>query len=157
LSDEVSRLRQQQAEGNRLLETLNLYEKRLLASEREPSRAHIPRAHQPASAQEMRINRLVELWAAVSIGLMMIGFVALVLFYSQHLLLGLVVMISVFIFIESGFRRQLDQLINSVAISLALVATLVILFEFFWKIVVFAVLFAGLYILWENVKELAAR
>jgi hypothetical protein len=99
---------------------------------------------------------MVELWAALSMGLLMIGFVALALFYRQHLILGLVVMVSLFVFIESGFRRQLDQLINSIAIGLAVVCALLIIFHFFWWVVVLAVLSAGIYILWENVRELVA-
>jgi hypothetical protein len=62
-------------------------------------------------------------------------------------------MISIFVFIESGFRRQLPRLINSVAIGLAIVCSLIILFEFFWTIVVLAVLAAGVFILWENLRE----
>ncbi|MEW5872537.1 MAG: hypothetical protein AB1894_24970 [Chloroflexota bacterium] len=154
LSQEVEQLRAQQAVDHKMLEALQHYENRLLAGERDPARDHIQRAHRPASANQMRVNRLVELWAALSVGLLMIGFVSLVLFYSQHILLGLVVMISIFIFIESGFRRQIAQLINSLAIGLAIVSALVILFEFFWKIVIGVVLAAGVYILWENLREL---
>jgi hypothetical protein len=156
LSSELAELKEQGAADQKLAEALDFYEKRLLAGQRDPARMHIRRAHKPASDSELRANRVVELWAALSIGLLMIGFVGLALFYRQHLILGLVAMISLFVFVESGFRRQLDQLINSVAIGLATVAALLILFEFFWQIVVFAVLFAGVYILWENLHELVS-
>jgi hypothetical protein len=95
------------------------------------------------------------MWAAISIGLMLIGFVGLVLFSRQHLILGLVAMVSLIVFIESSFRGQLSRLIASVTIGLAVVSALVILFEFFWLIVVLAVLLAGGYIMWENLKELS--
>jgi hypothetical protein len=36
------------------------------------------------------------------------------------------------------------------------VAALVLLFEFFWQIVVLAVIVAGGYIMWENLRELRA-
>jgi hypothetical protein len=156
LAEELAERRQQHAASEKRLAALRFYEQRLLNGEKDPLRAHIRRAHVPASDTEMRINRLVELWAALSIGLLMIGFVAIALFYRQHLILGLVVLISLFVFIESGFRRQLDQLINSVAIGLAVVAALVVLFHFFWWIAVLAVLSAGIYILWENLRELTA-
>ena len=154
LAGELAGLRSHHAGAEKRLAALRSYEQRLLRGEKDPPRAHIHRAHTPASDTEIRINRLVELWAALSIGLLMIGFVGLALFYSQHLILGLVVMVSLFVFIESGFRRQLDQLINSIAIGLAVVSALVILFHFFWWIVVLAVLSAGVYILWENMREL---
>ena len=95
------------------------------------------------------------MWAAISIGLVMVGFVGLVLFSRQHLILGLVAMVSLIVFIESGFRGQLSRLIASVTIGLAIVSALVILFEFFWLIVVLAVLIAGGYIMWENLRELS--
>jgi hypothetical protein len=59
------------------------------------------------------------------------------------------------IFLEAGFRRKLHHLVNSLTIGLAVVSALVLLFEFFWQIVVAGILVAGLFIMWENVKELA--
>jgi hypothetical protein len=70
---------------------------------------------------------------------------------------GLVGMISIFVFIESGFRRQLPQMINSLAIGLSVVSLLIILFDFFWSVVILAVLGAGVFILWENLRELWGR
>jgi hypothetical protein len=154
LSSELDQLRAQAAADEALLEAMALYGERLEAGERDPARAHIRRAHHPASDAELRLNRLAEMWAAISIGLMMIGFVGLVMFSRQHLILGLVTLVSVIVFIESGFRGQLSRLIASVTIGLAVVSALVLLFEFFWVIVVLSVLIAGGYIMWENLREL---
>jgi hypothetical protein len=154
LSGELDRLRAQLAADDALLEAMALHGKRLQAGEREPARAHIHRAHAPASDDELRLNRWAEMWAAISIGLMMIGFVLLVLFSREHKILGLTAMVSAMVFIESGFRGQLSRLIASVTIGLAVAATVVLVFEFFWLIVVLAVLAAGGYIIWENLREL---
>jgi hypothetical protein len=154
LSGELDQLRAQLAADDALLEAMKLYGERLQAGEREPARAHIHRAHEPASDDELRLNRWAELWAAISIGLMMIGFVLLVLFSREHKILGLTAMVSAMVFIESGFRGQLSRLIASVTIGLAVAATVVLVFEFFWLIVVLAVLAAGGYIIWENLREL---
>jgi hypothetical protein len=85
---------------------------------------------------------------------MMIGFVIMALFARHYLLFGLAGLISVIVFVEAGFRRQLPQLIISATAGLAVVAALVLLFEFFWQIVVLAVIVAGGYIMWENLREL---
>jgi hypothetical protein len=154
LSDEIDQLRSQLITDNALLEAMEMYGERLRAGEREPARAHIHRAHEPASDDELRLNRWAEMWAATSIGAIMIGFVLLILFSREHLILGLAAMVSVMVFIESGFRGQLSRLIASVTIGLAIAATLVLLFEFFWLVVVLAVLTAGSYIIWENLREL---
>jgi hypothetical protein len=84
----------------------------------------------------------------------MVGFVALILFSQEHLILGLLAMVSLIVFIESSFRGRLSRLIASATIGLAVVSALVLLFEFFWFIVVLGVLVAGGYIMWENLREL---
>ena len=154
LSGELDRLRAQVASDEALLEAMGHYDQRLRAGERGPMRAHIHRAHHPASDDELRLGRFAETWAAISIGVMMIGFVLLALFSREHLVLGLVAMVSLIVFIESGFRGQLSRLIASVTVGLAVVSALVLLFEFFWLIVVLGVLIAGAYIVWENLREL---
>jgi hypothetical protein len=155
LSNELDQLRAQLASDKALLEAMDLYGKQLQAGECGPARAHLHRVHRPASDDELRLSRFAEMWAAISIGLMMICFVVLVLFSRQHLVLGLVAIVSLIVFIESSFRGQLSRLIASVTIGLAVVSALVILFEFFWLIVVLAVLIAGSYIMWENLRELS--
>ena len=154
LSNELNQLRAQLASDEALLEVMDLYGQQVQAGERGPARAHLHHPHRPASDDELRLGRFAEMWAAISIGLMMVGFVVLILFSRQHLILGLVTMVSLMVFIESSFRGQLSRLIASVTIGLAVVSALVILFEFFWLIVVLAVLIAGGYIMWENLREL---
>src|SRR5262249_35973487 len=118
------------------------------------ARAHIHRAAQPAPAADLRLNRVAEWWAAISIGLVMLGFVALVIFAQRFLLFGLVGLLSVIIFVEASFRRQLALLTDSVTIALTIVATLVLGFQFFWHILVAPVILADGYIMWEKLQEL---
>jgi hypothetical protein len=154
LTAELANLRLQRSRNETLAATLEHHRQALETGARGPLRAHISRAHVPATALEMRSSRLAELWAAISVGLMMILIVGLAMFWRDQLILGLVAMISLFVFIESGFRRQLPQLINSVAVGLAIVAILVTTWQFFWQIVIGGVLFAGAYVIWENLREL---
>jgi hypothetical protein len=80
--------------------------------------------------------------------------VALILLARQYLVFGLVAMLSVLIFVEASFRRQVARLVDSVTIALAIVTVLVLTVDFFWQIVVILVLLAGAYIIWENLREL---
>lgn len=154
LSQEIDQLRAQLASYQTLLESLERYADRLRAGERGPARAHIERPHQPTSDVELRMSRLAETWAAASIGLMLFGFVGLVLFAREYLVFGLMAIIALFVFIESSFRGRLIRLVSSVATGLAIVAALIIIYEFFWQIATLAVLITGGYILWENLREL---
>lgn len=156
LSHELDALRAEYAADKSLLEALNLYAGRLRAGQRSAARAHIQRPLRPLSEQSLRFGRFAEVWAAVSIGILLLAFVGLALFAPQFLVWGLVALLAVFFFIEASFRRQLPRLVTSVTVGLAIVASLVLLYDFFWSIVVGVVLMAGAYLMWENLRELWA-
>jgi hypothetical protein len=88
---------------------------------------------------------------------MLISFVGIVLFEREHLISMLVFSIALFAFVEAGFRGRLVNLVSSVNIGLAVVAALILLYEFFWQLVVAGVLVVGLYVLWDNLRELRRR
>lgn len=154
LSRELSGLRGKLAADSALEDALARHAAQVRAGVRGPLRGHLHRAHRPVPASDLRFNRVAEFWAAISIGLMIIGFVGLVLFARQYLVFGLIALLSLIIFVEAGFRRRLAQLVDSVTIALAIVAALVMLWQWFWEIVIVAVLVAGGYIMWENLREL---
>ena len=154
LSGEVARLRAQLAADVDVSESLGEYAERLRAGERGPVRAHLSRPHAPASDADLRVGRAAEVWAAASVGLMLVTLVLIVIEARQHLTAALVAGIAVFAFVEAGFRRRLTGLLSSANIGLAVVAALVVVYEFFWPLVVLAVLAVGAYVLWDNLREL---
>jgi hypothetical protein len=154
LSREINQLRAELAGDLALAEALEGHILEHQTGEFDSPRAHIHHAAHPTPAADLRLNRVAEFWAAISIGLVMVGFVALVLFARPYLLFGLVGLLSVIIFVEASFRRQLARLVDAVTIALSIVAALVLLFQFFWNIVIVAVILAGGYIMWENLHEL---
>jgi hypothetical protein len=154
LSGELDRLRGKLATDEAVSESLAEYAGRLKAGERDQARAHISRAHRPASEDELRVSRVAEAWAAISVSLMLISFVGIAMFEREHLISMLVFSIAFFAFVEAGFRGRLVNLVSSANIGLAVVATLIIIYEFFWQLVVAAVLVIGLYLLWDNLREL---
>src|ERR687890_1404313 len=123
--------------------------------EHPSARARIGRAHTPASENELRFSRVAETWAAVSVSLMIISFVLIALFERQHLISMLVFSIAFFAFVEAGFRGRLVNVVSSANIGLAVVATLVIVYEFFWPLVIVGVLVVGVYVLVDNLRELS--
>jgi hypothetical protein len=84
----------------------------------------------------------------------LLGVVLLALFSPQHVVAGLILLLTAFVFIEAGFRRQMGRLVSSITIVLALIAAGVILYEFFWQLIVVAVVLIGIYLTWENLREL---
>jgi hypothetical protein len=154
LSEELRQLREKSASDENVLQLLDRHSDRLERGGRVAARAHIHRAHRPAPDTELRLGRLAELWAAASVSVMLLVFVGLLMFARDKLALGLVAVFASFVFIESSFRGRLIRLITSITIALSAVAALVILYDFFWSIVVGFVLLTGMYILWENLREL---
>ena len=79
---------------------------------------------------------------------------AIAIFEQEHLVSLLVVSFAFFAFAEAGFRGRLVNLVASVNIGLAAAASLILLYEFFWELVVAGVLVVSLYVLWDNIREL---
>jgi hypothetical protein len=88
---------------------------------------------------------------------MLFSFVGIAIFETEHLILGLVLAVALFAFVEAGFRGRLTRFVSSANIGLAVVAALVLVYEFFWEAVVAVVLIVGLYVLWDNMRELLRR
>ena len=154
LSRELNKLRRQITEEEAKLDALDWHEARLLVGEQGSLRSHIRRAHQPSTDIDLRLGRLAEAFAAISTTLLLTSIVVLIVFAQQYLLFGLAAMIGAIIFIESGFRRQLTRLIASVTVGLAIVCAIILIYQFFWPILVATALLGGLYILWENIREM---
>lgn len=154
LSRELNDLRRQVTEEEAKLGALDWHEARLLIGDQGSLRSHIRRAHQPSTDIDLRLGRLAEAFAAISTTLLLTSIVVLIVFAQQYLLFGLAAMMGAIIFIESGFRRQLTRLVASVTVGLAIVCALILIYQFFWQILVATVLLGGLYILWENIREM---
>lgn len=149
----LGRARQEQTENAAALEAVAQRLERVTRGQTDDPRGHIQRLMRPASPERLRLNRVVELWAAVNTGLMMIVLVGLSVFAHDYLALGVPIMIAIFALIEAIFRRQIADLIATVAVGLAIVAVLIAVYDYFWSIVVLLVLAAGCYLIWENIRE----
>lgn len=156
VSDEIDELRKELAADRDLLDSLESHARNLELGKREPPRAHLRHPIAPTSAAELRSSRLAEVWAAVSVGVGLISLVGVAFFAQELVVHWLVVVVSAFVAIEALFRRWLMDLLSSVTTALALVAALVILYEFSWQIALLITLAAGLYLLWDNLRELWA-
>ena len=132
LSQEIDAILAKIATTEALLKALESYETALREGQSRVTRAHIQRVHQPTTEVELRLNRLAEIWAAASVGIMLIGLVSLTVFASNYLTAGLIAFILVVIFIEASFRGHLIRLVTRITIFLAILATLVIIYDFFW-------------------------
>lgn len=155
LTRELDALRAQLSTDGSLREALGLHAARLGTGYKVGPRSHIRRAHHPTSATGLRLGRIAEIWAAASIGIVLLAFVGIVLFARQYLLVGVVSMFGIVAVVEAVFRGRLGWLLSRMTNALALLATLVLLYQFFWPLLIGLIILAGAYILWENLRELS--
>jgi hypothetical protein len=153
LSEEVETLRSQLSDDEVLAESLENHADSLRNGERPPARAHIMHAARPVSEAETHAGRVAQLWASISVAVVLLMLTGILVYERQHLLFALVFAIAVLAFVEAGFRRRLGRFLVSVNIGLSVVGAFVLLDQFFWQVTVLAVLVVGLYILWENLRE----
>lgn len=156
LAAELTRLLRERSSGVVVGDALGQYEERLRSGYRGPRRAHLRRPLQPSTGRQLRTGRIVEGWAAVSVGLLMIGTVTLTLVYREHIILGLLAMLFLFALVEFSVRGRLMRFIDTVAIFLAWICGMVLVWEFFWTVVMVAIVSTGAYVIWANVRELRA-
>ncbi len=153
-SREIRELRAEFAENKALLAALDHHITRVRAGEREPARAHIRHEHLPMSEKDLRLGRVAEIWAATSIGILMLAVVGLVIFARDYWGWGLLSLALFMIVVEASFRRRLMAFTNAVAVCLAIIAVGVLLYEFFGAILLLIILGIGAYIIVENLREL---
>ncbi|MCA1729927.1 MAG: hypothetical protein LC751_11135, partial [Actinobacteria bacterium] len=154
LSREVGGLREELSTDGVLSEALDDHANRLRNGERPPANAHIARVARPLPESEARAGRVAQLWASISVAVVLLTLTGILFYQRQHLLFALVFAIAVLAFVEAGFRKRLDRFMVSVTIGLSVVGAFVLLDRYFWQIIVLSVLAVGLYILWENLREL---
>ena len=76
------------------------------------------------------------------------------MFERQAITSALVASIALFAFLEASFRGRMANLLSSVNVGLGILAALIIVYEFFWQLVALVVLIVGIYVLWDNLREL---
>ena len=140
-----------------VLESVAAYDEEIDAKIQQRIRSHIKQAHQPYVKTTLRLNWIAEVWAAVSIGFMMIAVVLLAIFAPQFLLTGMGGMVLLMITIEAGFHRRLSGLVRWISILLALVGFVILMIEFFTIIFLAILMVIGFYMIIGNLRELFAR
>jgi hypothetical protein len=155
LSDAIQQLHKQAAVDHALLEALTAYRERLAQGERLPARSHIKLAHHPTTEETEQLGRLAEAWAALSIGLLILGFISVMLIAPRFWANGLVSLVAAISFLEALFRREAKELIQRAVVGLSLVALVVLVYEFALPLLVAGIIALGVFIIVDNLRELA--
>jgi hypothetical protein len=121
---------------------------------RPPPQAHLRRIPVPTKPGEDATGRLVEAWAAISVGLMLLVLVAVLVLSPRFGFAIAVGVIGLFVLIESILRGGVIGLLANWVRLLAVIAAAVILVNQWQLGIIIAAIAAGLFILRANVSEL---
>jgi len=154
LSEAIEVLHKNVAVDHALLEALELHSARLQKGQRLPARSHIKAAHHPTTEETEQLGRLAEAWAALSVGLLILGFIVVLVVAPRFWLNGLVSLVAVISFLEALFRREAKEMTQRVVVGLSLVATAVLVYEYALPLLVIGIIALGVFIIVDNVREL---
>ena len=155
LAEEVRGLRREHSENVALLEGMTTRLERQKHGLRDHPRAHIRHLVAPTRTARMRFNRAAETWAALSLSILLFGIVALIFLAPGYLGLGLVVIVTMFVLIESILRGAIVQTVTLITALLAIVSGLILIFHFWFWIVIAALLGAAIFLMMQRLRELA--
>jgi hypothetical protein len=135
-------------------EAIERRRERLASGIVDAPRAHVTRIATPTPAGSVAYGRVLELWAALSIGLLLIGLVVALLAAPAYGVIAAIILIAAFVFIESVLRGTVVALVNTVSVALALIASVILAIHFWVPLVIAGAIVAGVFVIAQNLREL---
>ena len=149
----MAALREERGECTVLAQAIQERQDRLERGVPDPPRGHIKNLAMPVPEPGYRLQRLAELWSALSVAGLLAGVLAL--FYTDNGLRAphMLVLLIAFLAVDAVLRRQLKALVTGLSVVLAVVTSGILIYEWSWQILFGAVVAAVLYLAWSNVRE----
>jgi hypothetical protein len=149
-------LKQRRAQVARLGDTIEALELELARVERgdvgSPT-AHLHHAMHPMPPEVTRYGRLVEVWSAVSISVLLLAEVFMLLTGIVPWYSAVLIGVGGYFLVEAAFRRRLTQVILRLAVILAGVTIAILAVTFATYIVIAAIAGLAIVVLADNVRE----
>jgi hypothetical protein len=117
---------------------------------------HLQHQHRPETIPASQ-RRIVELWAALSAGLLLLVFALSLIFYPENWFVRIVITVGLFVVIEAILRGRVVNLLLTVTVALGLVTAVILVVVFLnWLLLAAFVVLGGLLIL-DNLRELRMK
>ncbi len=116
--------------------------------------AHLRHKRSPESPLEIRRSGAAEVWAGLSISIILLGGVGVLSLARENWVTALALLIGAVVVVENVLHRSLQRLLLNATIVLALISTAVLIYRFFWPISLLVVVVIALVILRDNLREL---
>ena len=159
LDQDLRELQSLYARHTRLVETGLAAQSYLAAVERgevgDPQ-AHIRHKHMPQPPLPKQ-SGLLEFWAAVSGGVLLLALVGLLYFHPDGWPIWLAVALFSILAVEAAVRGRLVNFLLTATMVLGVITALVLVVDFFWLLVVLALAALVVYSVFSNLREMAGR
>jgi hypothetical protein len=129
----------------------------LRAGVRDDPRAHLRHAAEPEAPVETNRRALAEIWAAVSVGLLVVALAVILWFRILPPVLVIVVLFGAYLAIESFFRRDVQILLLRISIALAIVSAAILAFQFLREVLLVGLLALGVLLIADNLGAMRRR
>jgi hypothetical protein len=103
------------------------------------------------------MGRLTPYWAAVSGGLLLLSLAALLYFLPSHLILAGLIVVSVFLALESILAHKFVGFLLSVTLVLAIATSLILIWDFLWQLFFLSIIAIVILSLVKNLRKLSGR
>ena len=149
-------LRQRRSEEARLRDTIGAMELELARVEQGDTgspTAHLHHAMHPMPPDATRYGRLVEVWSAVSIGVLLLAEVFMLATGIVPWYTALFIGVGGYFLVEAAFRRRLTQVLLRLTLLLAVITMAILAVTYATYIVIAAIAGLALVVLADNVRE----
>jgi hypothetical protein len=119
-------------------------------------RAHLRHDHRPQTEEAQQYGRYVELWSAISAGVLLIALVVTLYLEVVPIWAALLLTLGGYVAIEAAFRRRLIQLVLRITLLLAIIGAIVLALAYLPLLVVAAIAGVAILAILDNVRELRA-
>jgi hypothetical protein len=154
---ELARFKARQAAIRDTVASLGRERAAIVAGELGDPQRHLQHPHRPVAPEETRYNVIVEVWSAISVGVLLLLVAGLVFFRLVPWWGALMVGVVGYVLIESALRRRLTLLLLRLVLVLAIVAAVILVFDFRLELILAAVAGLALLVVADNVREVSGR
>jgi hypothetical protein len=130
---------------------------RLEAGDAGDPHAHLHHVMRPSPRAEIRYGKLVELWAAVSVSIMLLLIVGLIWFELVPWWGALLIGVVGYAIIEAILRRRFTELVLRATLLLAIVGAVVLVWEFRLQVILVGIIGLAVLIFADNIREVIRR
>jgi hypothetical protein len=156
LEKEQVKLQAMQKERTQAIRMQRALRLRLVSIEEGDWGAHIQHAHHPEPPLSPQ-RRAIEVWAALSGALALFAIGMVLIFRPENWFTLILLIVFAFGAIESFIRRRLSGYLTTISIILAVIASIILLVEFWQWIILAGLIVVVLFMIRDNMREVLGK